>query len=79
MKTKSDLLGMEGMRLRVLVRSRLEEEARLREEADKLQRAKEKQERRNAFFKNASSDGKRKATRAQPLGEMAQSSSPPPS
>lgn len=49
MKTKSDLLGMEGMRLRVLVRSRLEEQARIAEAAAAVQRAKEKEERRLAF------------------------------
>lgn len=46
MKTKSHLLGMEGMRLKVLVRSRLEEEARLKEEEAKALRAKEKLEKR---------------------------------
>lgn len=46
MKTKSHLLGMEGMRLRVLVRSRLEEEARLKEEEAKSLQAKEKIEKR---------------------------------
>ena len=42
MKTNSNLLGMEGMRLRILVRSRLEEEARLKEEAHKIKQAEEK-------------------------------------
>jgi len=56
MKTNSKLLGMEGMRLRILVRSRLEEEARLKEKADKRQRAKEKVERREAFLKGAKGD-----------------------
>jgi large subunit ribosomal protein L28 len=47
MNTRSELLGMEGMRLRILVRSRLAEEARLKEEAEKMQRAKGKQDRRD--------------------------------
>jgi large subunit ribosomal protein L28 len=63
MNTNADLLGMQGMRLRVLVRSRLEEEARLKEEADKTQRAKEKQERRNAFFQRASAMEKKEASK----------------
>jgi large subunit ribosomal protein L28 len=49
MKTKSDLLGMEGMRLRVLVRARLDEQARIAEKAAAEQRVKEKEERRIAF------------------------------
>lgn len=49
MKTKSDLLGMEGMRLRVLVRARLDEQARIAEKEAAEQRLKEKEERRIAF------------------------------
>jgi large subunit ribosomal protein L28 len=82
MNTHSDLLGMEGMRLRILVRSRLEEEARLKEEADKMQRAKEKQERRDAYLQNAS-EAKRgdtgKASRANPSSKRTLSPSSPPS
>ena len=61
-KTNPTLLGMEGMRLRVLVRSRLEEEARLKEEAEKRQRA----ERRGASLKGAKKDDKEKAGTTQP-------------
>ena len=66
MNTNSNLLGMEGMRLRILVRSRLEEEARLKEYADKRQRAKEKEARREAFLRSKKGG---KVQRAQPSGK----------
>lgn len=46
LNTKASLLGMEGMRLRVLVRARLEEEAVAKEEAAKALRAQEKENRK---------------------------------
>jgi len=67
MNTNSNLLGMEGMRLRILVRSRLEEEARLKEYADKRQRAKEKEARREAFLLRSKKGGK--VQRPQPSGK----------
>lgn len=39
MNTKSTLLGMEGMRLRVLVRARLEEEAMVKDMSERAMRA----------------------------------------
>lgn len=39
MNTKSTLLGMEGMRLRVLVRARLEEEAAVKDMSERAMRA----------------------------------------
>ncbi|KIM82754.1 hypothetical protein PILCRDRAFT_820050 [Piloderma croceum F 1598] len=63
MKTNSKLLGMEGMRLRILVRSRLEE-AQLKEKADEIQRA-EKAKRRSAFL-NGAKDDKGKVQITQP-------------
>lgn len=68
LKTNSKLLGMEGMRLRILVRSRLEEEARLKAQADQ----KEKAERQEAFLKGAKRD-KRKAVRREALLKGAKS------
>jgi large subunit ribosomal protein L28 len=63
MKTKSNLLGMEGMRLRVLVRSRLHEEAHIAEEVAEVQRAKEKEERRVAFQQKQVETGKERQER----------------
>jgi len=88
MKTKADLLGMEGMRLRILVRSRLEEKARIEEEAAKEQRAKEKVERPIAFQqKQAEAEEERRKKKrwakasagqmAQNLGEGILGSAPP--
>jgi large subunit ribosomal protein L28 len=78
MKTRSDILGMEGMRLRILVRARLEEEARLKEEADKAQRAKEKKKRREAYYASQTKKiGAGKTSSAQPSGKKMLDSLPP--
>ena len=57
MKTNSKLLGMEGMRLRLLVRSRLEEKARLGE-VDKVKQVEEKGEQATVQPASDAEDGK---------------------
>ena len=74
MKTKSDLLGMEGMRLRVLVRSRLEEKARIEAEEAKQQRVKEKAERRVAFHQKQAQAEEERRTKKKRAKQWAKTS-----
>lgn len=53
LNTKAELLGMQGMRLRVMVRERLAQEARDKEEAKRLEFLQEKLAKRRGSLNQA--------------------------
>ncbi|KAF7986010.1 hypothetical protein HWV62_41342 [Athelia sp. TMB] len=81
MNTKASLLGMEGMRLRVLVRERLEEEALVKEMTERAERAKAKDEKRLgvSLMPGDAVLAKEEAVEAIPVPAEPLNASPPPS